>query len=45
MLLNDDNVGIEKSCGICSPTFIVDEFAHYFYIHQSFLSNIQNIYK
>ena len=30
MLLNDGIVGIEKSDGICSPIFAVDEFSGFF---------------
>ena len=34
ILLNDDIVGIEKSDGICSPIFIVDNFSK-LSLHQS----------
>ena len=27
MLLNDDTIDIEKPDGICSPTFVVNEFS------------------
>ena len=30
ILLNDDNVDIEKPDGICSPNFVVDEFSRLF---------------
>ena len=30
MILNDDIVDIERSDGICSPTFVVDEFPGFF---------------
>ena len=36
MLLNRVIVDIEKSDGIYSPTFNVNEFQDYFYIHQDF---------
>ena len=42
MLLNDDIVENEKPNEICSRTFVVDNFQDYFYIHQSFLLNIQD---
>ena len=42
MLLNDDIADVEKTDGICSPTFIVNEFSGLFYIHQLFLINIQD---
>ena len=45
MLLNDDIVEIEKSDGMCSPTFIADEFPGLFLHHQSFLLNIQDLHK
>ena len=37
MLLNDDIVDIEKPDGICSPTFVVDEFSGLF-LHPSIFS-------
>ena len=37
MLLNDDIVDIEKPDGICSPTFVVDEFSLLFF-HPSVFS-------
>ena len=45
MLFNDDIVNIKKPDGMCSPTFVVDEFSGLFYIYQSFLLNIQNMHK
>ena len=45
MLPNVDIVDIGKSDGICSFTSVVDEFQDYFYIHQSYLLNIQNLHK
>ena len=35
--LNDDIVDIEKPDGICSPTFVVDEFSGLF-LHSSIFS-------
>ena len=35
--LNDDIVDIEKPDGICSPTFVVDEFSGLF-LHPSIFS-------
>ena len=37
MLLKEDIADIEKPDGICSFTFVVDNFQDYFCIHQSFL--------
>ena len=37
MLLNDNIVDIEKSDGICSPTFVVDELSGLF-LHASVFS-------
>ena len=37
MLLNDGIVEIEKSDGICSPTFVVNEFSGLF-LHTSIFS-------
>ena len=37
MLLNDDFANIEKPNGICSPTFVVDEFSGLF-LHPSIFS-------
>ena len=37
MLLNDNVVGIEKSDGICSLTFVADEFPGLF-LHHTVLS-------
>ena len=37
MLLNDDFVETEKPDGICSPTFLVDEFSVLF-LHPSIFS-------
>ena len=37
MFLNDDIVDIEKPDGICSPTFVVDEFSGLF-LHSSIFS-------
>ena len=34
MLLNDNIVDIEKPDGVCSPTFVVDEFSKLF-LHPS----------
>ena len=45
MLLNDDVRDIERTDEICSTTFVVNEFLRYFYIHQVFLINIQDLYK
>ena len=45
MDLNEDIADIEKLDGILSPAFVVDDFQDYFYIHQSFLSKIQDLYK
>ena len=42
MFLNDDIVHIEKPC---SPTFVVNESPDYFYMHPSFLLNIQDLHK
>ena len=36
-LLNDDMLDIEKPNGICSPTFVVDEFSGLF-LHPSIFS-------
>ena len=36
-LLNGDNVDIERPDGMCSPTFVVDEFSGLF-LHPSYLS-------
>ena len=33
MILNDNIEDIEKSDGICLPTFVVDGFHDYLYIH------------
>ena len=43
--LNGDIEFTEKADGICSPTFVVDDFQDYFYIHQSFLSKFQDLHK
>ena len=43
--LNDDIVDIEKPDGIRSPTFVVNEFSGLFFVHQSFLLNIQDLHK
>ena len=45
MLLNEDIVDIEKADGICSLTFVLNEFPGYFYIHLSFLLYIQDLHK
>ena len=37
MLLNEDIVGVEKPDGICSSTFVVDEFSGLF-LHSSVFS-------
>ena len=37
ILLNDNIVDIEKSDGICAPTFVVDEFSGLF-LHPSVFS-------
>ena len=37
MLVNDDIIDIEKPDGICSPTFVVDEFLELF-LHPSIFS-------
>ena len=37
MLLNEDNVDIDKPDGICLPTFVVDEVSGLF-LHPSFFS-------
>ena len=37
MLLNHDIIDIEKPDGICSPTFVVDEFSGLF-LHPSIFS-------
>ena len=44
MLLNDNIVDIEKLDGICSLTFVVDEFSGLF-LHQSFLFYTQDLHK
>ena len=41
MLLNEDIVDIEKPDGICSLTFVVDEFSGLF-LHQSIFSIIHS---
>ena len=38
-------IDTEKPNGICSLVFVVCEFQDYFYIHQSFLLNIQDLHK
>ena len=38
----EDIVEINKSDGMCSLTFVVDEFSGLFYIHQFFLLHIQD---
>ena len=43
--LNDDIAKVEKSDLICSPTFAVNQFSGLFYVHQSFLLNIQDLHK
>ena len=45
MLLNDEIVDIEKADGIYLPTFALNEFKDYFYIHKSFPLNIQDLLK
>ena len=45
MLLNNDIADIKKPDEICSLTFIGAEFLGLFYIHQSFLLNIQGLNK
>ena len=45
MLLNNVVVDIEKPDEMCLLTFNVDEFQEYFFIHQSFLLNIQDLHK
>ena len=45
MLLNYSIVEIEKSDGICSPAFDVDEFLGFFYIYLFFLLNIQDLHQ
>ena len=45
MFLNVDIEGIENPDGVCSPTFVEDEFSGLFFIHQSFLLNIQDLHK
>ena len=45
MLLRDDIVDIEKPDGICLPAFLCMSSQDYFYIHQSFLLNIQGQHK
>ena len=45
MLLGDDIVDIEKRDGVCSPTFLLDEFSVLFLHHQSFILKIQNLHK
>ena len=44
MLLNNDIVDIEKFDGICSTVYFENEFQKIFYIHQSVLSNIQDLH-
>ena len=41
MVLNEDIEDLEKPDEICSLAFAVDDFQDFFYIHQSFLLNIQ----
>ena len=41
MLVNDSIVGIEKPDGICSLTFVVDEFSELF-LHPSIFSIIHS---
>ena len=41
MVLNEDIEDLEKPDEICSLAFVVDDFQDFFYIHQSFLLNIQ----
>ena len=45
MVLNDDIVDTEKTDGICSLIFVVNEFSGFFNICQSFLLNIQDLHK
>ena len=45
MLLNYVILEIEKSDGICSPAFDVDEFLGFFYIYLFFLLNIQDLHQ
>ena len=45
MLLKEDIEDPEKSDGICSLTFDVDEFSRLFYIHQSFLLCTQGMHE
>ena len=40
MLVNEDIADIEKPDGLCSLTFVVDEFQYYIYICHSFLLHI-----
>ena len=45
MLLNDNIVHIEKSDGVCCPTFVVDEFSGVLLHLSIFLLNIQDLHK
>ena len=44
ILLNEDIVDIERPDGICSLTFVVDEFSGLF-LHQPFLLYIEDLHK
>ena len=43
--LNDDIVDIEKPDGICSLTFVVDDFSGLFLHHQSLPLKTQDLHK
>ena len=45
MILNYNIADIEIPDGICSPIYVKDEILGLFYIHQSFLLNIQDMHK
>ena len=45
MVLNDDIVEIEKSEGICSPTFVVNELSGLLLRPSIFQFNIQDLLK
>ena len=44
-VLNHYIVDIERPDEICSLTLVVDDFQNCFYIHQTFLSKIEDLHK
>ena len=45
MPLNDDIVDMEKLDGICSLTFVVDDFSGFYWHSSSFSSKVQDLQK